>query len=85
MLGFMKEEVEDIYAKALGQAIRELRKEAGFSQEGFADAVGLHRTYMGSIERGKQNLTIRNIVRVAQTLKMKPSELLVKMEAFLES
>jgi transcriptional regulator with XRE-family HTH domain len=85
MLGFMNEEAEDIYAKALGQAIRELRKEAGFSQEGFADEVGLHRTYMGSIERGKQNLTIRNIVRVAQTLKMKPSELLVKMEAFLES
>jgi transcriptional regulator with XRE-family HTH domain len=74
---------EDTYTKALGQAVRVLRKAADYSQESFADAVGLHRTYMGAIERGEQNLTIKNIVRVAETLKIKPSELLTEAEKLL--
>jgi transcriptional regulator with XRE-family HTH domain len=74
---------EDTYTKALGKAVRALRKEADYSQESFADAVGLHRTYMGAIERGEQNLTIKNIVRVAETLKIKPSELLAAAEKML--
>jgi transcriptional regulator with XRE-family HTH domain len=74
---------EEKYTKALGQAVRSLRKTADYSQESFADAVGLHRTYMGAIERGEQNLTIKNIVRVAETLKIKPSELLAEAEKLL--
>ena len=74
---------EDTYTKALGQAVRVLRKTADYSQESFADAVGLHRTYMGAIERGEQNLTIKNIVRVAETLKIRPSELLAEAEKLL--
>lgn len=73
---------EQAYVKALGQAIRELRKAKGYSQEGFADAVGLHRTYMGAIERGEQNLTVKNIVKVADTLEIPPSRLLAKAEKF---
>ena len=71
---------EQAYIKALGKAVRELRKAMGFSQEGFADEVGLHRTYMGAIERGEQNLTIRNIVRVADHLGIPPSVLLAEAE-----
>lgn len=71
---------EQAYKNALGQAVRRLRKAKGFSQEGFADEVGLHRTYMGSIERGEQNLTIRNIVRVADHLGILPSQLLAEAE-----
>lgn len=73
------------YILALGQAVRALRKEKGFSQESFADEVGLHRTYMGAIERGEQNLTVKNIVRLAETLGLEPSKLLAKAEKFLKS
>jgi transcriptional regulator with XRE-family HTH domain len=77
-------DAEQTYVTALGHAVRALRKTAGFSQESFADAVGLHRTYMGAIERGEQNLTIKNIVRVADTLDIQPSQLLAEAEALLE-
>jgi len=75
---------EQKYIKALGQAVRELRKAKGYSQEGFADEVGLHRTYMGAIERGEQNLTIKNVVRVSSTLGIEPSDLLSKAEELLK-
>lgn len=54
----------------LGKKIRELRKEKGFSQEGFAYEVGLDRTYMGSVERGERNIAALNLIRIAKTLKI---------------
>lgn len=75
---------EQTYIKALGMAVRELRKAKGFSQESFADEVGLHRTYMGAVERGEQNLTIKNVVRVARTLGIEPSTLLAEAERLLK-
>jgi DNA-binding XRE family transcriptional regulator len=65
---------------ALGQAIRELRLTAGFSQEAFADRCGMHRTYVGGIERGERNLSFANLLRVAGALGVRPSELLVRYE-----
>jgi len=62
--------------KALGKRLRRIRKELGYSQESLADEVGLHRTYIGSIERGEQNVSLDNIVKIAKTLKVKPSQLL---------
>lgn len=62
--------------KALGKKLRNIRKELGYSQESLADEVGLHRTYIGSIERGEQNVSLDNIVKIAKTLKVKPSQLL---------
>ena len=59
-----------------GRRVRELRSEAGFSQEGFAAACGLDRTYIGGIERGERNLALRNISVLADTLKISMSELL---------
>ncbi len=61
--------------KAFGKKVRDLRKARGFSQESFADAVGLHRTYIGSIERGEQNVSIDNIAKIAKALKVKLSVL----------
>jgi len=52
----------------LGKAVRRLRTAAGYSQEGFADACKLHRTYIGAIERGEKNLTTDTIERIADTL-----------------
>lgn len=62
--------------KQLGQAIRNSRHEIGYSQEEFASFCGVHRTYMGAVERGERNISLLNIVRVASALKIKPSELL---------
>jgi transcriptional regulator with XRE-family HTH domain len=59
----------------LGKAVRRLREEAGYSQEGFADLVGVHRTYMGAVERGEKNISLRNIERIATTLKIRVSDL----------
>lgn len=56
------------YLKALGRRIRELRAGQGYSQEGFADKCGVHRTFMGTVERGESNLSFSNILKVASTL-----------------
>lgn len=52
----------------LGRVIRTLRMQAGYSQERFGLAIGLHRTYMGHLERGTANPTIRTLQQVAQGL-----------------
>jgi transcriptional regulator with XRE-family HTH domain len=61
--------------------VRELRLEAGFSQESFAEAVGLHRTSMGKIEGGQFNLTLVTLERLAKALALPPSALLARAEA----
>ena len=66
--------------KQLGAIIRDLRKEMGYSQEAFASYCGVHRTYMGAVERGERNLSLMNIIRIANALKRKPSELLAMAE-----
>lgn len=59
---------------ALGLAIRQRRKALGYSQEGFGDACGIDRSYMGGIERGEHNLAMINILKIVQALKVNPSE-----------
>ncbi|MGD0797759.1 MAG: helix-turn-helix transcriptional regulator [Acidobacteriaceae bacterium] len=66
--------------KALGQRIRELRTERGYSQEAFADKCGVHRTFMGTIERGESNLSFQNIAKVATTLGVPLSTLFLDLE-----
>jgi transcriptional regulator with XRE-family HTH domain len=51
-----------------GQRIRELRKAKGYSQERFAMASGLDRSYYGSVERGERNVSLDNISAIAQAL-----------------
>jgi DNA-binding XRE family transcriptional regulator len=68
----------------VGKRIRELRTKRGFSQESFADECGLHRTYMGGIERGEHNLTLRTVLTIARTLGMTLAELLKEIEKQLE-
>jgi transcriptional regulator with XRE-family HTH domain len=70
----------DELLKALGDTVRRLRSERGFSQESFALATGLHRTYMGGIERGERNVGIVNLSQIATTLGMNLSEFFAEVE-----
>lgn len=59
-----------------GQRIKSLRNEAKISQEELASISGLHRTYIGMIERGEKNITLKNIEKIATSLNIEISELL---------
>jgi transcriptional regulator with XRE-family HTH domain len=61
--------------EALGQRIRELRTKQGYSQEAFADRCGVHRTFMGTVERGESNISFQNLVKVATALGLTLSQL----------
>jgi transcriptional regulator with XRE-family HTH domain len=65
----------DVLLKRLGQRIRDLRGRHGWSQEKFADACRVHRTYMGHLERGEKNVSITSVVRVSDALGITLSEL----------
>jgi transcriptional regulator with XRE-family HTH domain len=58
-----------------GKKVREERKKLGYSQEVLAEKAGVHRTYIGMIERGEKNITLANIQKVSKALKIKISEL----------
>lgn len=60
----------------VGQNIRRHRNRRGWSQEKLAEESGLHRTYVGSVERGERNIAVRNIFAVAEALGVDPRELL---------
>jgi transcriptional regulator with XRE-family HTH domain len=62
--------------KLFGQRVRELRLAKGVSQEALADEAGVHRTFMGSVERGERNISLENIVKIAKALNCQPSKLL---------
>lgn len=69
---------KDAVTVKLGVAIRQLREDFGLSQEDLADKADLHRTYIGSIERGERNVSIINIVRIARALDHTSASLLQK-------
>ena len=56
--------------------VREVRKQLGMSQERLAEVAGLHRTYIGSVERGERNISIDNIDALAKALRTTCAELL---------
>jgi transcriptional regulator with XRE-family HTH domain len=62
--------------KQFGQSVATHRNKLSLSQEEFATRCGLHRTYVGDIERGKRNVGLINIIRIATALGVPPSSLL---------
>ena len=62
--------------RAFGERVRTLRTAAGMSQETLGHLAGLDRTYVGSVERGERNVSLDNIWKLADTLSVKPSDLL---------
>ncbi|MDQ1438153.1 MAG: hypothetical protein QOK43_1782 [Acidimicrobiaceae bacterium] len=65
----------------LGRRVRALRIERGLSQEKLAEKAHVHRTYVGSLERGERNVALINIVRLAEALAVDPSELVQGMSS----
>lgn len=59
----------------LGLKIKDIRCKLNLSQEGFAEKVGLHRTYIGQVERAEKNITLKNIHKICYALKIDPKEL----------
>ena len=72
--------MSDSIAQKFGEHIRQLRKAKGFSQESFARKLKLHRTYIGAIERGEKNITIKNLEKLADCLGVKISEIFKSIE-----
>jgi transcriptional regulator with XRE-family HTH domain len=62
--------------KTVGRNLRAYRDARGLSQEAFAEVLGVHRTYMGGIERGERNLTLRSLERIAAKIEVEPLALL---------
>lgn len=61
--------------KEFGQKVQKRRKELGISQEELAFRAGFHRTYIGMIERAERNITLNNIKRLADALKLNVKDL----------
>ncbi len=62
----------------IGRNMKKFRKSLGISQEELADLCGLHRTYIGGIERGERNITVKTLQVIAKALRVTPEALLSK-------
>ncbi|MDJ0556862.1 MAG: helix-turn-helix transcriptional regulator [Microcoleaceae cyanobacterium MO_207.B10] len=72
--------VKNIELKKFGHKVRMLRQVKGLSQEKLAELAGLHRNYIGGIERGERNVALLNILCLARALEVSPSQLLEGIE-----
>ena len=63
--------------RTVGRNLRAYRQHRNLSQEAFAEVIGVHRTYMGGLERGERNLTLRSLERIAGRIKVDPVSLLL--------
>lgn len=62
-------------AEEFGRRVRARRHQLGWSQERLGDETGLHFTYVGTVERGQRNVSLKNIVKLAAALDIDPAEL----------
>jgi len=65
----------------LGARVREQRHALGLSQEGLGDVSGLHWTFVGQVERGRRNLSLHNLLRLAEALQVDPADLVRGLKA----
>jgi transcriptional regulator with XRE-family HTH domain len=68
--------VEGDLQRTVGRNLRAYREANGLTQEAFAEVLGIHRTYMGGIERGERNLTLKSVERLANRIELEPQSLL---------
>jgi transcriptional regulator with XRE-family HTH domain len=67
--------------RVLGERVRKRRKELGLSQEALADRCSIHWTFLGQVERGRRNLSLHNLLKIAGGLGVDPSELVHGLKA----
>jgi transcriptional regulator with XRE-family HTH domain len=70
--------MDDKLSAIVGNNIKKYRKNLNISQEELAEKAGLHRTYIGGIERGERNITLDSLQVIAAALNVSPVELIVK-------
>lgn len=68
-------------AETFGERVRTRRHHLGLSQEQLADECGLHWTYVGQVERGRRNISLHNILKIAKGLRVDPGELVRGLRA----
>ena len=66
---------EQAFLEKLGDRLRELRQARNLTQAQLADQCGLHRTFIGSVERGERNVSVLNLRRIAAVLRVKLADL----------
>lgn len=66
--------------KRFGDRVRSLRTRLGLSQEALAAKAGIHRTYIGGVERGERNISLKNIIRLAAALDVHPRDLFARRD-----
>lgn len=71
---------KNLQLQAFGERVRNLRTSRELSQEDLAELAGMHRNYIGGIERGERNITLLNLIRLAKALEISPSEFLRGIE-----
>ncbi len=64
------------FLRGLGERIRAKRLAQGWTQEDLADKCGIHRTFIGSVERGERNISLLNLRLIARVLRLRIAELL---------
>jgi transcriptional regulator with XRE-family HTH domain len=67
--------------ETLGGRIRQRRNELGLSQEALADRAMLHWTFVGQVERGRRNLSLHNLLKLAEALEIDPGQLVTELKA----
>lgn len=68
--------MSSILLRKFGKKVRQLREDRGISQEHLGELAGVHRTYVGMIERGEKNITLTNIEKFAKALNIPIKNLL---------
>lgn len=71
--------------KLFGERVRDIRKTQGLSQENLAEKANLHNTYIGGVERGERNLSLKNIEKIARALKTPTNIFFSKKSEFVVS
>jgi len=65
----------------IGDNIRKIRKQRGYSQEEFADVAGFSRSYYTEIETGKRNISVLNLIKIIEALKVDPNEIIGSLKS----
>jgi transcriptional regulator with XRE-family HTH domain len=76
----MENKRKNAVLRKFGAAVRRFRKQSDLTQEAFADLCEIDRSYLGGVERGERNLTLVNVIKICDALKVNPSVMLADLD-----